>query len=159
MSVDIYVKSDCQLICIIYLQIRPPESFEVNAIKLFLSMAKGAFIRGRLDNAMIQNINQNFLDNVKRYAKPKIGFVFIFLILLQSILVPLISANLPSTDFEKSADLSYFYIMSSYTLIVLGILIFQAHGIELLSDHFSLWLILLTCFLRFNLNGYMDTMS
>lgn len=101
---------------------------------------------------MIQNNNQNFLDTVKKYSNPKIGFVFIFLIIFQFCLIPFVSPGIQG-DYNRYADYMYLYAICSYTMIVLGIVIFQAHGLELLSDHFSLWLIIFTCFARTRLGG------
>ena len=98
--------------------------------------------------------NLNFLQTVKKYSNPRIGIVCILLIVVQFGLLPLISSELRSgSDYNLYADYSYFYVMSSYTLIVLGIVIFQAHGLELFSDHISLWVIVLSCFFRVSLGG------
>jgi len=89
---------------------------------------------------------------VEKRVNPKIGIAFIILIILQFYLLPLMPLVV-GTDINKYAAYTYFYAMSSYTMIVLGIMIFQANGIVLFQDHFTLWIIVLSCFLRTNLGG------
>ncbi len=107
---------------------------------------------------MTQDNNQHFLNDVKRYSNPKIGFVFILAIILIFNLAPLIGLA-SQGDYSRYTDYAYLYIGCSYTIIVLGILIFQAHGLEILSDHFSLWLIICTCFVRTSLQGNHEPIS
>ncbi len=99
--------------------------------------------------------NVNLLRTTKStiiYPGSKIGIVFIILIIMQFYLLPL--AGLASgTDYNKYTNYMYLYTISSYTMIVLGIMIFHANGMELFSDHFTLWIIVLTCFFRASLGG------
>jgi hypothetical protein len=83
---------------------------------------------------------------------PKIGFVFIALITLLLYLTPFLS-TLYGTDISKYALYMYFYAMSSYTIIVLGIMFFRFHKMDLFSDQFTLWIIVISCFLRSNFGG------
>ena len=78
---------------------------------------------------------------------PKISIVFIVLIILQLYSLPFISSAL-SINFNQYASYMYFYAMSTYTIIVIGIIVFHFSGIDLFSDHFTLWIIVLSCFLR-----------
>lgn len=91
-------------------------------------------------------------ESIKRPINPKIGIAFIGLIILQFYLLPLIPW-VAGADINKYATYVYFYAMSSYTIIVLGIMIFRANGIELFQDHFTLWIIVLSCFLRSTFGG------
>jgi membrane protease YdiL (CAAX protease family) len=89
---------------------------------------------------------------VANRVSSKLSIALILLIILQSYFVPLISL-ISGTDYDKYVDYSYFYVLSSYTIIVGSILVFRDKGLEILQDHFSLWAIILTCFFRANLGG------
>jgi hypothetical protein len=84
--------------------------------------------------------------------KPKLGIVFIFLITLQSYLIPLIP-TVSGIDYNKYVNLSYLCAIVAYTIIVLSIIIFDSNDLEVFQDKFSLWIIALTCFFRVNLGG------
>lgn len=113
-------------------------------LKIFLLLGK----------TMIDKKNNFFKDThvIKNRVNPKVGIVFIGLIILQSYLLPLLPF-VPGLDINKYASYMYLYAMSSYTLIVLGIMIFQANGEVLFQDHFTLWIIVLSCFLRSTFGG------
>ena len=83
------------------------------------------------------------MANAKKYANPKLGIVFIVLIILQFYLSEFISKAI-GLDF---ASYTRFYTISSYTIIVLSIVIFNSSGLDVFRDHFSLWAIVLGCFL------------
>ncbi|MCI0610598.1 MAG: CPBP family intramembrane metalloprotease [Anaerolineae bacterium] len=102
--------------------------------------------------------NSNFAHSAKetkRYVNPKLGIVFIILIILQFYLLPLISLG-SSGDYNKYINYQNLYTISSYSIIVLSILIFHINGLDVFRDHFSLWTIVLTCFLAAGL-GREDT--
>jgi len=88
---------------------------------------------------------------INKQIFPRLSIVFIVLIILQSFLVPLI-ALISGVDYSKYITYSYFYIISSYTIIVLCIIIF-GNALEVFQDHFSLGIVVLTCFLRADLGG------
>jgi len=85
-------------------------------------------------------------NDSKKYINPKIGIVFIVLIILQFYLLPL-TPLASGTDYNKYINYQSLYTISSYTIIVLSILIFRANGLDVFRDHFSLWAIVLACFL------------
>jgi membrane protease YdiL (CAAX protease family) len=89
---------------------------------------------------------------VTNKVNSKLSIAFIVLIILQSYIVPLI-ALVSGTDYDKYVNYSYLYAISSYMIIVGSILAFRGKGLEIFRDHFSLWTIILTCFLRANLGG------
>ncbi len=91
-------------------------------------------------------------NNIQDKPSSKLGLVLIFLIILQSYLVPLISVA-SGTDYNKYTNYVYLYTISSYTIIVLSIIIFGDNGLEVFQDHFSLGTIALTCFFRASLGG------
>jgi hypothetical protein len=91
-------------------------------------------------------------NNLKKLPNPKIGIMFIVLIIVQSYLVPLISI-VSGKDVNKYTNYAYIYAISSYTIIVLSIIIFHGNGLDVFQDGFSLWLIVLTCFIRSSLGG------
>jgi membrane protease YdiL (CAAX protease family) len=103
---------------------------------------------------MNSNKSNDFQANshLKTRVNPKLGFVFIVLIILFSSLVPLIGLA-SGPDYNKYTNLYYFYVISSYTIIVLSIIIFRSSDLEVFQDHFSLWTIVLSCFLRASLGG------
>jgi len=92
-------------------------------------------------------------NNAQKKPSPKIGMAFIFLIILQSYLLPLIAVA-SGTDYNKYTNYAYLYTISSYTIVVLSIIIFHTNGLDVFQDHFSLWIIVLTCFFRASLGGY-----
>jgi hypothetical protein len=90
--------------------------------------------------------------SASEHSSSKIGIVFIILIILQSYLAPLISIA-SGTDYNKYVDYLYYHTIASYMIIVLSIIIFSDKGLDVFQDHFSLWIIVLTCFFRANLGG------
>ena len=92
------------------------------------------------------------MENIKKYPNPKIGIVFIVLIILQFYLLPLISIAAHG-DVNKYSNYIYLHTIFSYTIIVLSIIIFHGNGLDVFQDHFSLWIIVLTCFVRTSLGG------
>jgi hypothetical protein len=92
------------------------------------------------------------IQSTQKHSKSKTGIALIVLIILQSYLVPLI-AIASGTDYNKYINYSYLYVISSYTTIVLSIIIFHDKGLDVFQDHFSLWIIVLTCFFRAGLGG------
>lgn len=98
--------------------------------------------------------NSNILVTVsapKRQIHPKLGVAIIILIILQSYLVPLISL-VSGTQYSRYISYSYLYVISSYTIIVLSIIIF-GNELKVFQDYFSLGIIVLTCFIRSGLGG------
>jgi hypothetical protein len=98
-------------------------------------------------NAAITNRNQ---------LLPRIGFMFILLIILQFYLAPLL-ASAAALNSNKYTDYLYLYTIPAYTLIVLGIIIFHRTGIEVFKDQFSLWLVVVGCVLAASLGQEKDT--
>lgn len=99
--------------------------------------------------------NSNFLQNIsdhKKHVNPKMGIVFIILIILHSYIAPLISL-VPESDYSKYTNYAYLSTISAYAIIVLSIIIFGTNDLYVFQDHFSLWTIVLTCFLRASLGG------
>jgi membrane protease YdiL (CAAX protease family) len=99
---------------------------------------------------MIHN-NSNRLKSVpgaKQPINPKISIVFTALIILRFYLLPFIFSGLIT-------DNNYWYLasISSYTIIVLSVIIYRDKGLEIFQDHFSLWLIALGCFSSIVLGG------
>lgn len=84
--------------------------------------------------------------NAKKYSSPKIGFRFVFFMVLLFYFVPLL-AKAAGADSTKFSDYLYLYTTTFYTIIVLSIIIFHAKGLDIIRDHFSLWMIALGCFL------------
>lgn len=82
----------------------------------------------------------------KKQANSKLGNLFIFLIILQSYFLPLI-ALAAGNDPNRYRDYVYLYLAISYTIIVLGIIIFHDKGLDVFQDHYSLWTIVVACFL------------
>ena len=102
----------------------------------------------------MKDIEPNILQKYMKYSGPKTGLILVFIIILQFGIFPQISAALRSgQDLNKYVDYSYFYIMSMYSIIVLGTIIFNLNGLRLLSDHFSLWIVVFSCFFRLSLGG------
>ena len=64
------------------------------------------------------------MENIVKHLNPKIGIVFILLIILQSYLLPLISTATHG-DINKYANYVYLHIIISYTIIVLSIIILE----------------------------------
>ena len=92
------------------------------------------------------NLSRTPADGKKR-INPEIGILFIVLIIVQFYLVPLI-ALAASEDLNNYKDYLYLYTITSFTIIVLGIIIFHDKGLDVFQDHFSLWTIVLACFWR-----------
>jgi membrane protease YdiL (CAAX protease family) len=91
-------------------------------------------------------------QGTQEHPNSKIGMLIIVLIILQSYLVPLISIA-SGTDYSKYTNYLYFHTLCSYTIIVLSIMIFHENGLVVFQDHFSLWIIVLTCFFRASIGG------
>jgi len=94
--------------------------------------------------------------SAKKQTAPRIGAIFIFLIVLFFYFVPKL-ASAAGMDTSRFTDYLYLYTISSYTLIVLGVIIFQGKGLEVIQDHFSLWIIVLVCLLAASQGGKQDT--
>jgi hypothetical protein len=89
-------------------------------------------------------------------TNPKIGFRFIFFIVLLFYFVPLL-ASAAGTDSARFTDYLYLYTTVSYTVIVVSIIIFSERGLDVIQDHFSLWVIVLGCFLAAGQGSEHDT--
>lgn len=87
--------------------------------------------------------------NKQKYHK--LSIVFIVVVILQSYLVPLITLA-SGADYGKYVNYLYIHIISSYTIIVLCLIVF-GNELEVFQDYFSLGIIALTCFLRASLGG------
>jgi membrane protease YdiL (CAAX protease family) len=90
--------------------------------------------------------NSNFLratSDTEKYVNPKLGFIFIAIILLESYLSPFIY-SIVGVD---NATSWYIGSIIAYSVIVLSLIIFTLNRLELFNDHFSLWTIVLGCFL------------
>lgn len=99
--------------------------------------------------------NSNFLQTpnvAKNHLNSKMATLYIILITLQFYLLPLVSF-LFGTDFSRYATYMHFYAMSSYTIIVIGIIVLHINGVVLFQDYFTLSIIVLSCFLRSTLKG------
>ncbi len=93
--------------------------------------------------------NSNLLQtsaNVKKRTNPKIGFRFVYFIVLLFYLVPLLTLAV-RVDSTRLADYLYLYTITFYTIIVLSVIIFHGKGLDVFQDHFSLWAVVLGCFL------------
>lgn len=82
----------------------------------------------------------------KKQINPKNSTLFIFLIVLLFYFVPLL-ASAAGADPARFSDYLYLYTTISYTVIVLSIIIFQKEDLNVFQDHFSLWTVVLGCFL------------
>jgi membrane protease YdiL (CAAX protease family) len=103
----------------------------------------------------MKNNDVNFLqstDNVKLIPNPRIGMIFAVIIIVHSYLIPFISL-ISGGDINKYTNYVYLSTLISYTIIVLSIIVFHGNGLEVFQDHFSLWIIVLTCFFRASLGG------
>src|SRR5258706_13979628 len=91
-------------------------------------------------------------NNIQKTPNPKIGMIIIVLIVLLSFLLPL--AGIASRgNYNRYVNYIYLYVISSYTIIVLSIIVFRTKGLDVFQDHFSLWIIVITCFFRASLGG------
>lgn len=97
---------------------------------------------------MIANSSNSLQTNnaSKKYASSRIAIAFSILIILQFYLVPLI-ALAAGEDLNKYTNYLHIYTVISYTIIVLSIVIFHDNGLDTFQDHFSLWTIVIACFL------------
>ena len=98
---------------------------------------------------------KNFLqanNSIRKQTDPKLTNLFVFLIILQSYFLPLIALTVGS-DLNRYRDYLYLYTTISYTIIVLGIIIFDDRGLDVLKDHYSLWIIVIACFLAAVVGG------
>jgi hypothetical protein len=87
----------------------------------------------------------------------KKGYIFIFLIVLLFYATPLL-ASAAATDASEYTDYLYLYTVISYSIIVLGILLFHGIGLDVLRDHLSLWIIVAGCLLAASQGGKHDTL-
>lgn len=87
---------------------------------------------------------------------PKIGFRFVFFIALLFYFAPLL-ALAAGSDSARFTDYLYLYTTIFYAIIVLCIIIFDGKGLDVFQDHFSLWTIVLGCFLAASRGGERDT--
>ena len=105
-------------------------------------------------------MNNSYLSqtsaNAKNRTTSKIGSLFVFLIVLLFYFVPLL-ASAAGKDSTRFTDYLYLYTILSYTLIVLGIIIFRGKGLDVFQDHFSLWIVVAGCFLAASRGGEHDT--
>lgn len=86
-------------------------------------------------------------NKATKSPNPRLGIVFIVLVVLELLFVLLLSL-LAGSDDAKYANYIYVHTIIAYTIIVISILIFHKHGLDVFQDHFSLWLIVFTCFFR-----------
>lgn len=86
-------------------------------------------------------------NKATKSPNPRLGIVFIVLVTLDSLITPLLSL-LAGSDEAKYANYIYVHTIIAYTIIVISILIFHKYGLDVFQDHFSLWLIVFTCFFR-----------
>ena len=91
-------------------------------------------------------------NSSKKQPSPRIGIMFIVLIILLAYSVPLVGF-VSGSDYNKYIDLTYLYVVSSYIIIVLSIVVFHSSNLDIFQDHFSLWTIAFSCFLRASLGG------
>lgn len=91
-------------------------------------------------------------NSIRKQTDPKLTNLFVFLIILQSYFLPLIALTVGS-DLNRYRDYLYLYTTISYTIIVLGIIIFDDRGLDVLKDHYSLWIIVIACFLAAVVGG------
>ena len=94
--------------------------------------------------------------NVQESTNPRIGSLFVFLIVLLFYFVPLL-ASAAGADSTRFTDYLYLYTVTSYTIIVLGITIFHGKGLDVFQDYFSLCTVVLSCFLAAIRGGEQDT--
>jgi hypothetical protein len=91
-------------------------------------------------------VTKNSSNLSQTSTNPKIGLRFIFFIVLLFYFVPLL-ASAAGADSARFTDYLYLYTTISYTVIVVSIIIFSERGLEVFQDHFSLWVIVVGCFL------------
>ena len=99
------------------------------------------------------SIESNPIQNsvaIKKNPNPKIAIVFIVIIILRSILLQFVSIA-SGGDVYKYNTYLYIDAITAYTIIVLSIVIFHGHGLDVFQDHISLWTIVFTCFIRSSL--------
>ena len=82
----------------------------------------------------------------KKDTSRNVGLLFIGFIILQFYIVPLVGLA-AGTDLNNYTDYLYLYAIISYTMIVLCIVVLHNKGLHVFQDHFSLWIIVLACFL------------
>ena len=90
--------------------------------------------------------NSNFLyhtNNAKKYLNPKAGIALTVLIMLQFYLSAFIFSAM-RVDF---INIIYLETISSYAIVVLSLIFFNSNSLELFRDHFTLWIIVVSCFL------------
>ena len=97
---------------------------------------------------------------LNKYANPKTGKVIVLLIILQFCLTPLISLFWPFSESGWSQE-DYSILLStySYTMIVLGVLIFRAQKQDFVFDSLSLWMIVFGCVFRPSTGSEYDAIS
>lgn len=96
------------------------------------------------------------LREPNKSTSPKTGFLFISLIVLLFYSAPLL-ASAAGADLSKYTDYLYLYTVIGYSVIILSIIIFHGRRFYVLQDHFSLWVIVLGCFLAASQGGTHDT--
>ncbi len=96
--------------------------------------------------------NSNFLNhtnNAKKHLNPKMGIVLIVLIILQFYLSLFIFSAM-GMDY---VNILYLQAIISYTMIVSSLIFFNPNALELFRDHFTLWTIVISCFLPIVFGG------
>jgi membrane protease YdiL (CAAX protease family) len=85
------------------------------------------------------------METIEKHPNSKIGIFFIVLIITEMFLLQFISAA-SGNDVNKYNNYKYLYATIAYTIIVLSIIIFHGHGLDVFQDHFSLLTIVFSCF-------------
>jgi hypothetical protein len=89
----------------------------------------------------------------KEHLSARLKLLCVVLITLQFYLVPITSSIMSKSDFNSYATYMQFYATSSYTVIILGLIVLEANGIKLFHDYLTILMIALSCFLRGELSG------
>jgi len=90
---------------------------------------------------------QYHISDVKKYLNPKAGIVLAALIILQFYLSLFIFSAM-GIDY---VTILYLETIISYTMVVLSLIFFNPNALELFRDHFTLWIIVVSCFLPIGL--------
>jgi membrane protease YdiL (CAAX protease family) len=105
----------------------------------------------------IDFIAQKLFAVNKENLSTRLKLLCVVLITLQSYLVPITSYIMSKSDDSSYAAYMQFYAISSYTVIILGLIVLDANGVKLFQDYLTLLMIVLSCFFRSDLGGEYDT--
>ena len=96
------------------------------------------------------NLNsQHYPNDTKKYLSPKVGIALIALIIFQSGF----SQSIFSAMGVDYVNFLYLDAISAYAIIVFSVIFFSPNVLEVFRDHFTLWIIVLGCFLPVAFEG------